>query len=171
MRIPRLTILPLLTVAVLFITSGPAMAGTFVSDICIQLSSTVFAGDKLNLRLGTTNIGGNHFQFNGVIQFVPAGAPPSAQADSASGSADIRPNGDIVISINDTAQPTSLAPGSGFSDGISILIPATGTGSFFDNFMINDPGNPTAIPPVSPFHGVSFDEGTAAIVSCTGFPI
>jgi len=166
MRIPRLTILPLLAIAVLFITSAPAMAGTFLTEICLSLNSPM-ALQTLNSRLGVTSMGNNHFQLNGVIQDTsPGGTSPDI---AVSGDAEIRANGDIIISANFQGPVDAFVVGGGETDALSIFLPVGAAGKWSDIISGSDPADPTLQPPLFVFH----DEihGPAAIVSCTGFPI
>jgi len=169
--------MPLLAGAMLLITSSPAMAGTFVTEICMTLGSTAFPGDVVRTRLGVTDMGMGHFQLNGVGQatFSPApGQLPITLATTAvTGGAEFRPNGDIIMTGNTTSADPAV-PTSSEMTGFNILLPAGGVGSYVSNFSFFDsaaipPGSPPGTPPG--FGGQGSDYGTASIVSCVGFPI
>jgi len=173
MRILRSTFLPLLTVAVLFITSAPAMAGTFLTEICLSLHSTVFPTDTINSRVAVTNMGNNHFQLSGVSQFISTDPlfPFTSRTTSVSGAGEIRANGDIIMSVNSQVAIDDLPTGVSEADAISILLPAGGAGSWSD--AISGVDSTVIAPPGASSPGSFQDEdhGTAAIVSCTGIGI
>jgi len=166
MRILRFTFLPLLAITVLLFTSAPAMAGTFLTEVCVSMSSAVVPGDTLKARLAVTNMGNNHFQLTGVGQGASAGPPPgSSPAIAFSGAAEIRSNGDITMSVNFQGpvdvQPVGLAE----SESLSIFLPVAGGSGLYSSAI-------SGFDSTVPFGAIQGeDHGTAAIVSCTGFPI
>jgi len=148
--------MPLLA-GVMMLFSAPAMAGTFVSDICLQLNN---AGNpnSTKLRVGVTSIGSTHFQLNGVGQFFQAGIPTFSSV-AVSGSADMKANGDFIMSLNWALQLDPLAPTTAEIDAVSIFLPAGGGVGNFSNPFVNPGFLATEV------------HGTAAIVSCVGIGI
>jgi len=137
---------------------APAMAGTFITEVCLSLSSTI-APNMFKARLGVTHMGNNHFQLNGVIQDSgPGGTSPTI---AVSGDAEIRTNGDIIMSASFQGPVDAFPPGAGESDSFSIFLPVAGGGTWSNVITSFD----LTVPPVAP-GGFDFNQGTAAIVPC-----